>query len=224
MKRILKYGLITAFLSSYVSAKDICYAYSANSFKAYKSDSKQEDKSVKPIESVIVKLPKPINKLDKNSDTITVSVKVASKVYNNRWIMSYRNDDDIYQLGGECDSGQLVLDKYMNMRFWFVSFEKENNNLSEPEIALELYAKDKTRWITGVKIECPKEKKATKPTHNLFVCYKSKTVQNSKVKYNGCQRVNNPCSSLGLEHFGHYLNSKNASAALKRCQESKPKN
>ena len=87
--------------------------------------------------------------------------------------------------------------------------------LTEPEIDLELYAKDKSKWLRGTKIECPT---------NLYVCYSKKVEDIKKVKYIGCKRVNKSCQSLGLEHFGHYLSNFEATKALKRCQESKPKN
>jgi len=215
--------LMLSLLGGVAVAKDYCYSYDVNSFKAYKSDSKNADKTVKPIRSVIIKLNKPISKILSEDDAFSIITKVANKTYSNNWLMCYRVDEDIHQCGGECDSAQLVLDKYMNMRFEYTNFEKEQSAEHEPEIDLELDAKDKTTWLKPSKVSCPTVQTKKKNSHNLFVCYSKKVIQNGKPKYSNCQRVNSKCESLGLKHFGHYLNKKDAQDALQRCETSKPK-
>lgn len=215
--------LIFSLLSVEAIAKDYCYSYSISSFNAYKGNSKRADKKVGPIKSVIVRLLKPISKMENRDDAFSIITKVAGKIYSNNWLMCYRADEDIHQCGGECDSAQLVLDKYMNMRFWYTNFEKETSNTDEPEIDIELDAKDKASWLKPSKVNCPATQIKKKNSHNLFVCYSSKTVKNAKPIYNNCQRVNSVCDSLGLKHFGHYINKKDAQDALQRCKSSKPK-
>lgn len=215
--------LIFTLIGGTALAKDYCYSYNTNSFKAYKSDSKRADKTVEPIKSVIIKLHKPINKITNQDDVFAIITNVADRIYSNNWLMCYRADKDIHQCGGECDSAQLVLDKYMNMRFEYTNFEKETSNTDEPEIDLELYAKDKSIWLKPTKVSCPVVKSKKRNNHNLYVCYSSKVVKNGKTKYSNCQRVNSVCESLGLKHFGHYLNKKDAKDALQRCKASKPK-
>ena len=204
-------------------AKDYCYSYNTSSFKAYKGDSRRADKTVEPIKSVIIRLHKPISKITNQDDAFSIITKVADKTYSNNWLMCYRADEDIHQCGGECDSAQLVLDKYMNMRFEYTNFEKEQSGEHEPEIDLELDAKDKTTWLKPSKVTCPVVQTKNKNRHNLFVCYSKKVMQNGKPVYSDCQRVNSVCESLGLKHFGHYLNKKDAQDALQRCKTSKPK-
>ena len=215
--------LMLSLLGGTALAKDYCYSYSTSSFKAYKGDSKRADKTVDPIKSVIIRLHKPISKITNQDDAFSIVTNVADKTYSNNWLMCYRADEDIHQCGGECDSAQLVLDKYMNMRFEYTNFEKEQSGEHEPEIDLELDAKDKTTWLKPTKVTCPAIQTKNKNRHNLFVCYSKKVMQNGKPVYSNCQRVNSVCESLGLKHFGHYLNKKDAQDALQRCKTSKPK-
>lgn len=60
-----------------------------------------------------------------------------------------------------------------------------------------------------------------------YVCYdkRVKVVVDGVMylKYNGCMRYNRSCKSLGRAHFGKYPNDLDASKALTRCRNARPR-
>ncbi len=60
-----------------------------------------------------------------------------------------------------------------------------------------------------------------------YVCYNSRVRYISNgiayLRYNGCKRYSQSCSSLGKAHFGHYPTNQAAIAALHRCKRATPR-
>ncbi len=61
-----------------------------------------------------------------------------------------------------------------------------------------------------------------------YVCYDRRMKQHDRglityLKYEGCKRYKQPCSTLGKEHFGKYPNDLLAHKALNRCETSRPR-
>jgi len=85
-------------------------------------------------------------------------------------------------------------------------------------------------WIVGITLilfgaliiwlpETPKENKF------FYVCYKNKTIQESKPIYNGCFQSEASCISIDkkLIQFGRYISEKDSYMALERCKNNIPR-
>lgn len=62
----------------------------------------------------------------------------------------------------------------------------------------------------------------------LYICYREKLSENKdgkvSVRYQGCTRMDEPCHTYGLKHFGHYRDLPDTGKALQRCKDSTPRN
>jgi len=56
-----------------------------------------------------------------------------------------------------------------------------------------------------------------------YVCYRSKSINKTNIKYNSCLLSKKSCKIKGLKHFGKYQNKYESLQAFKRCLKSKPR-
>jgi len=209
--------LLTAVLTNIaVYADDLqCLRYAPEDFIASKrwippgKELSSKD-IIGPIEEVyLLKLPS-LKKQD-FYNTVSIVVRVSGKVYRNDYL-DCAWEKGAYYCRGECDSGQVWLDRSNRMRFEFVSYSKEGRE--GPELLLELYPKEQNRWIDGKEVACPKEIK-----QGNYVCYGKK----EKGTYFFCHRSRLSCKASGEHRFGYYHDESAVRAALMRCDMSAPK-
>ncbi|AKF25372.1 hypothetical protein YH65_08210 [Sulfurovum lithotrophicum] len=188
-----------------------CYSYDPQHFIA----SGESKSSVKSIEAVyVVKLPKIRKKNFQNY--VGVAVKAAGKIYQNHHL-DCEAEKGRYYCSGECDSGQVWLDKKNRLMLEFVNYSEVRdygNGLGGPVTLLDLRPKDEKVWIEGKKIACPDEVK-----QGNYICYGSK----DEKQYYSCERSISSCQSNGKKHFGKYPDESSTRAALMRCFSKKPK-
>jgi hypothetical protein len=208
--------LMAIFLTGAAYADDLqCFRYNPKHFTASKQWVPSGEKSspeylIEPIEDVyVLKLPE--LKRGDFYNYIGVVVKAAGKLYRN-YYLDCSLEKGKYYCRGECDSGQVWLDRTNRLRFEFVNYSKDT--MDGPVMLLDLRPKDSKQWIKGKKVVCPEEIK-----EGNYVCYGKK----EKGQYFYCERSRRACEISGKQHFGHYNNETSVRAALMRCLKSTPK-
>ncbi len=208
--------LAAVFLSASAVADELqCLRYDTEAFVASKrwippGKTLSPEDVAGPVEAVyLLKLPS----LTKRNfyNMVSVVVKAGGKIYRNDYL-ECAWENGAYYCRGECDSGQVWLDRRNRMRLAFVSYSKEGRE--GPELLLELYPKVQNRWMKGVQVACPREMK-----QGSYVCYGKK----EKGKYFFCHRSREACDAAGEHRFGHYPDESAVRAALMRCSMSTPR-
>ncbi len=146
---------------------------------------------------------------------------------------TWNEEKALYRCGGECDAGELFLEKDLSMRLM-------GTNKLEVDIPVDPYQEEKRTHLDLRKgIEKAKAQKVTCPlyTERLFnpealggysadpllnVCYTAKSKQGAAWIYEGCLMNAKPCKQIGKQHFGHYENVDSAYQAFLRCVDAVP--
>jgi hypothetical protein len=146
---------------------------------------------------------------------------------------TWSKERGLYRCGGECDAGELFLEKDFSIR------------LIEPyklelDIPVALYQEERRAKLDLRKdIQKSRAHQTTCPlyTERLFnpealgghtadpllnVCYVSKVRRGTSWAYEGCLMNANPCKRIGKQHFGHYPNIEDAYKAFLRCVDAIP--
>ena len=207
MKRLI-IMMVLSLNILYATPKRVCWQYDPAQFIAWNSTAeihsvKDEMKDIKGV--YIWK--------KKNKKEIVFVAKVAEKVYRHPFISMYEKGK-ISKYGGECDSGQLQLDKNMNLHLEFLYFMLDEESYEGPKAELVLNQRDTNATLNATQGVCPEY-----VVEGLHVCY-SKKVDN---RYEGCVRSKVACEKIEKRHFGLYPNEASAEGAYWRCIRSEPK-
>jgi len=143
-------------------------------------------------------------------------------------------DKSGYSCHAECDAGGMHLTKKLNIDKISVYPTEQNNRhskLGDEEDHILVKKKGSSSIVSVKRMKCPKitkalynsqrDKRDTK--EKLYVCYNEKEKRGSSYKYYGCRLRNELCMYGNMAYFGHYGNSSDARAALKRCKRSTPR-
>ena len=192
----------------YATPKRICWQYDPSQLIAWNStaDIHTAKDELKDIKGVYIWK-------KKNHKEIAFVTKVGEHVYRHPFISMYEKGK-MSKYGGECDSGQLQLDKNMNLHLEFLYFMSEEENADGPKAELELNQRDTNATLKATQVVCPEY-----VVEGLTVCYSNKDDNT----YKGCVRSKQACSKIGKRHFGTYPNEASAEGAYWRCIRSEPK-
>ncbi len=205
---------IISIMLSFLEADGLkCWRYDASQLIAWSADTIPGEKhllqdEVKPIEWVYMTA---VGEVAERKD-IALAAKVSGRIYRHNYIDCHKKEYG-FACGGECDSGQLQLDKQMRLRLKWLDFTKEvkyEGMITE----LELESRDKKIWLKATEVSCPKS-----ILEGSYVCYNKRKGK----EYRGCIRSTQACKNTDKKHFGRYSDESSTRDALWRCQSSKPK-
>ncbi len=202
MKNVLL--LLILLTLSIVGDEAKCLGYNPEKFIVI--DDKGEE--LKPIEWVYLMA---LGEIEEQKD-IALVTKAAGRIYRHDYINCKRKEYG-FACGGECDSGQLILDQNMRLQLSRISFinESESEGIQSDG---EIKPKDNKAWLKANVESCPEY-----VFEGSYVCYDKRKGK----EYKECIRSQNSCKSMGKKHFGYYADEQATRDAFGRCQSSEPK-
>ncbi len=215
-KTVLILSLCLSLASAEKSSNRTCWSYDTGQLLALKNHTFPDEKpdlssKIDPIESVYIWKKKKISDAE---ETIALVTKVSGRIYRHNFIFC-RQNGEVKECGGECDSGHFMVDKKMRIKFGQIDFDEEIDG-KEPRTILELRGAKEEQWIKSIKVRCPEY-----VIEGLHVCYDHKKTKES-VRYYGCVRSKKSCKSIGKKHFGRYGDDGAAESAFYRCEQNRP--
>ena len=207
MKRLI-IMMVLGISILYATPKRVCWQYNPAQLIAWNSTAnihtvKDEVKDIKGV--YIWK--------KENKKEITLVTKIGERIYRHPFISMYEKGK-MSKYGGECDSGQLQLDKNMNLHLEFLYFMLEVESADGPKAELVLNQRDTKAILSATQVTCPEY-----VVEGLTVCYSNKDDHT----YKGCVRSKLACHKIEKRHFGTYPNEASAEGAYWRCIRSEPK-
>lgn len=251
MNKYIIAGLLAAVAGAAQAGNNICYEYpidKTNLTQSYTkkiSSDKIQDitKNVDTSDYRLI-IAKSAKKTKLNWHYIYLIRKSSGKTisWQSLECTPHRGISGGYDCHGECDSGELYIDRNNDIRIKY-SLDL-GDSIDLPEGTYEVNA---SGLLRAKETACTKDIDAEDITKNddevsdsyvemveknqkipaRYVCYNSKTISskngNSVPKYEGCIASKDSCRDIGLLHFGHYNSATATNEALIRCRESAPR-
>jgi len=210
MRKMTGLFLISVILFMLEAEEPKCWRYDASRLIAWNSWVEPGKKhlpqdEVKPIEWVYIMA---LGEVAEKKD-IALVAKTGERIYRHNYISCYKKEYG-FACGGECDSGQLQLDKQMRLHLEQLDFVKEVK-YEGPVAELVLKSRDEKAWLKANAVACPEH-----VFEGPYVCYDERKGK----EYQGCVRSPKQCKRIGKKHFGRYPDEQATRDALWRCQNS----